>query len=102
MNSRKSVVILGMLIAVAAGAKGTVPADVRAFVSNADHCQHFAGEWDSDLSPQRRRAIERGADKYCLAAQRRLKQVETKYRHDEVLRDLIAQHRYDAVVSYSK
>lgn len=102
MKSKSSIVILGLLIATAAGANGTVPADVRTFVSNAEHCQHFAGEWDTDLSPARRRAIERGVDRYCLAAQRQLKQVETKYRHDAVLRDLISQHRYDAVVSYSK
>jgi hypothetical protein len=83
-------------------AKGPVPADIRAFVKNADACEHLAGEWDSDLEPGRKREIERGVDKFCLQAQRQLQRVEVKYRDRPTLRDLIARHAYDSVRSYAR
>lgn len=102
MKSRILATLVALTACAAVCAKGPVPADIRAFVKNADTCEHLAGEWDSDLEPARKREIERGVDKYCLNAQRQLRQVETKYRHDRALLDLIAQHSYDAVRSYSK
>jgi hypothetical protein len=94
--------ILSSAGANAALATGPVPADIRTFVKNADTCEHLAGEWDSNLEPARKREIEQGVDKYCFAAQRQLQRLEAKYRDKAMLRDMIAQHGYDSVRSYSK
>jgi Ni/Co efflux regulator RcnB len=102
MKSRILVTLLALAGCSAVSAKGAVPADIRAFVKNAEACEHLAGEWDSDLDPARKREIERGVDRYCLTAQRQLRQVETKYRQNRALFALIAQHSYDSVRSYSK
>jgi hypothetical protein len=90
--------ILSSAGANAALATGPVPADIRTFVKNADTCEHLAGEWDSNLEPARKQ----GVDKYCFAAQRQLQRLEAKYRDKAMLRDMIAQHGYDSVRSYSK
>lgn len=102
MKSTFRVLLVAMAVAAGASATQAIPADIRVFVRNADTCEHLAGEWDSDLSPARKREIERGVDNFCLAAQRQLQQVEVKYRGDRTLRALIARHSHDAVRSYRK
>lgn len=101
---KSSIMLMSLCLAAfsQASAKGPVPADIRAFVKNAEACEHLAGEWDSDLAPARKREIERGVDKYCSTAQRQLQQVEAKYRDRQTMRELIARHAYDAVRSYAR
>jgi hypothetical protein len=102
MKSRIILMCLCLLTLKDVPATGAVPSDIRVFVKNADACEHLAGEWDSELKPARKREIERGVDKFCWMAQRQLKQVEVKYRDRQMLRELIAQHAYDSVRSYTR
>jgi hypothetical protein len=79
-----------------------VPPDVRAFIDNADRCQHLAGEWDSDLSVARQQEIQRGVIKYCGLAQLQLKALSEKYKGDRATQALIAAHAHEPVLLFRK
>jgi hypothetical protein len=95
--------VLSLLIAVAlantALASNLSNKDVRAFVSNADMCEHFAGEWDSELPIKEQKNIEQAIDKYCSKAQRQMKCLQRKYKGDSEIEKLLDE--YESVKSYS-
>jgi hypothetical protein len=79
-----------------------VPPDVRAFIGNAERCQHLAGEWDSGLSVARQQEIQRGVIKYCGLAQLQLKALSEKYKGDRATQALIAAHAHEPVLFFKK
>ena len=72
--------------------------DVKAFVTNAELCDHFAGEWGSELSKAGRKRIERSIDKYCGKAKRQMWRLQERYKEDAEIEELI--NKYDSVQSY--
>jgi hypothetical protein len=44
-------------------------ADLKRYVRYADACEHAAGEWDSELSDDDKKRIQRVVIKYCGSAQ---------------------------------
>jgi hypothetical protein len=94
------------MILIAALAVASMPAlagnlknkDVRAFKENAELCEHYAGEWDSELPDVQRRSIEAGIDASCSKAQTQAKALKRRYRHDKEVMRLINQ--YDSVKSF--
>ncbi len=85
------------LVTTAVPAAPPLPREVRDFIKHADLCEHLAGEWDSSLSPQRRRSIEQGVDRHCATAQRQHGTLARKYAGNVRVRKIIEQHAYDAV-----
>lgn len=77
-----------------------VPKEVRAFIRNADACEHFAGEFDSDLSEARKKEIERSIVKYCQRAQKQLAKLTVQYKSDARVTGMIRDHAYESVTSF--
>jgi hypothetical protein len=100
MKTKIAALIASLLVSTAALAKGPVPKDVRAFIDNADACEHFAGEFDGGLSKQRQKEIERGVVRYCQPAQKQLKRLTEKYKNDTRLTEIIRSHANDSVISF--
>lgn len=88
------------VIACLAQAKETVPSDVQAFIRNAQACEHFAGEFDGDLSLARQKEIERSVVKYCQRAQGQLKKLNVQYKNDARIMDVIRNHTNESVISF--
>ncbi|WP_439449549.1 hypothetical protein [Stenotrophomonas sp. ATs4] len=61
----------------------TMPADVQAFLTRENTCQHFAGEEPYD--DERRRELEEAGAKYCEG-------------REKIFTDLIARHRGDCAI----
>lgn len=72
--------------------------DIADFKINAEMCEHFAGEWDSDLSEGQKKEIERQVDKYCKKAKMKRKNLLVKYRNDEKVK--VIADSYDSVTTY--
>ncbi|GAB3991334.1 hypothetical protein GCM10029978_119960 [Actinoallomurus acanthiterrae] len=51
-----------MIFAFCVQGEPPLPQDVQHFLSNAEMCQHLAGEWDSSLPEKDKRDIEKGVD----------------------------------------
>lgn len=49
-----------MMFAFSVQGEPSLPQDVQHFLSNAEMCQHLAGEWDSSLPEKDKRDIEKG------------------------------------------
>lgn len=100
MNPKKSFLptfVLTLLICCSAPAAELA---FDKFKKNAELCDHFAGEWDSDLPEKDKRNIERNVDKYCALAQRQRAFLMKKYSSNpETLKVL---NQYESVTSYSK
>lgn len=97
----KTIVLLALLVLANAAMANTLHNnDVRAFKSNADLCEHFAGEWDSELPASEQKRIEQAIDRYCGKAQRQMKCLQRKYKNNKEINDLIDE--YDSVKSYSE
>lgn len=62
MTFRYPMLLTFMLMMFAFCVKGEppLPQDVQHFLSNAEMCQHLAGEWDSSLPEKDKRDIEKG------------------------------------------
>ena len=73
--------------------------DVKAFVANADLCNHFAREWDSELSKADQKRIEQSIDKYCGNAKQQMHGLQKKYKGDAEIEQLI---NTDSVQTYTK
>ncbi|MGA5953760.1 hypothetical protein ACPB4E_20115 [Escherichia coli] len=64
---------------------------VTHFLSNAEMCQHLAGEWDSSLPEKDKRDIEKGVDTWCPPAKKSLPVLREKYKENkEIIKILSA------------
>lgn len=88
------------MIGCAAQAREEIPLDVQAFIHNAAACEHFAGEFDGDLSVARQKEIERSVVKYCQRAQMQLKKLSVRYKNDARLMELIRSNANESVTSF--
>jgi hypothetical protein len=73
--------------------------EVVLFLDNAKACEHFAGEWDPELTRKEKRVIERNVDKYCGFAQKQRRLLLKTYGHDGAVLQVLNQ--YESVVNYS-
>ncbi len=97
----KTIALLALIVLANTAAANTLNnKDVRAFKSNADLCEHFAGEWDSELPISEQKRIEQAIDRYCGKAQRQMKHLQNKYKNNKDIDKLI--NEYESVQSYSK
>ncbi|WP_056393733.1 hypothetical protein [Massilia sp. Root418] len=78
MGIKTTILLACLAVPAIAPAKNTTPQDVRAFIRNADACEHFAEEFDGG-SEKRQREVERSVVKHCQAAQKQLEQLSAKY-----------------------
>ncbi|WP_017347153.1 hypothetical protein [Pantoea sp. A4] len=69
-----------------------MPSDVKSFQAAAEDCQHFSGEWDSELPLNRLREIERAVDKNCGEARKQQNQLKAKYQGNKEIETLIAEY----------
>lgn len=87
-------------VANVAMAEEKIPQDVRAYIRNAEACEHFAGEFDSDLSEARQKEIARSAEKYCPRAQKQLGKLQVRYKNDARVSNIIRHHTNESVTSF--
>ncbi|WBS00509.1 hypothetical protein OU994_19580 [Pseudoduganella sp. SL102] len=78
----------------------SLPRDIKAFVANAQACEHLGGEYDGQLPEDQKREIERDVRKYCGAASRQLPKLRAKYKRNAALLEAINSHANEAVLSY--
>lgn len=57
----------------------SVRKDLKAFLDNAEDCQHFSGEWDSTLSAARQNEIEKKVETVCDQARRQKEKLKKRY-----------------------
>lgn len=55
-----------MMFAFSVHGEPPLPQDVQHFLSNAEMCQHLAGEWDSSLPEEDKKDIEKGINTRAL------------------------------------
>ena len=93
MTFRYPMLLTFMLMMFAFCVKGEppLPQDVQHFLSNAEMCQHLAGEWDSSLPEKDKRDIEKGVDTWCPLAKKSLHVLREKYKENkEIIKILSA------------
>ena len=93
MTFRYPMLLTFMLMMFAFCVKGEppLPQDVQHFLSNAEMCQHLAGEWDSSLPEKDKRDIEKGVDTWCPLAKKSLPVLREKYKETkEIIKILSA------------
>lgn len=93
--------LLASCLPLLAVAQDKLPTDVARFVSNAETCEHFAGEWD-DNDKARQQEIIAAVDRYCGQAQRQWRHLSARYAGQPALKKLIGEHANDALRSYRK
>jgi outer membrane protein OmpA-like peptidoglycan-associated protein len=91
-----------LLISNTVAADNTRQRDVEEFKKNADLCEHLAGEWDSNLSKNRQKEIERGVLKHCGRAQQQLQRLRKKYKDDPAASAEIEGHANPSVMDFRK
>lgn len=80
-----------MMFAFCAQGEPSLPQDVQHFLSNAEMCQHLAGEWDSSLPEKDKRDIEKGVDTWCPPVKKSLPVLREKYKENkEIIKILSA------------
>ncbi|TGB96127.1 hypothetical protein [Escherichia sp. E2748] len=80
-----------MMFAFCVQGEPPLPQDVQHFLSNAEMCQHLAGEWDSSLPEKDKRDIEKGVDTWCPPAKKSLPVLREKYKENkEIIKILSA------------
>ncbi|MFL6672403.1 MAG: hypothetical protein ACJ8LG_03810 [Massilia sp.] len=99
---KRVALIVLLLISSTVVAEDTHQPDVEKFKKNAYLCEHFAGEWDSNLSKQRQKEIERGVLKHCGIAQQQLPRLRKKYRNDARTSGEIKDHATPSVMDFQK
>ncbi|HED5893381.1 TPA: hypothetical protein R5R88_003972 [Salmonella enterica] len=72
-----------MMFAFCVQGESPLPQDVQHFLSNAEMCQHLAGEWDSSLPEKDKRDIEKGVDTWCPPAKKSLPVLREKYKENK-------------------
>lgn len=95
---RAIALLFGLVLSAPACSSNLQNEDVKRFVTNADLCEHFAGEWGSELPKAERKRIERSIDKYCGNAKRQMRRLQTKYKGDAEIDQLV--NKYESVQSY--
>lgn len=100
MRTETPTLIACLLLSARALATEPAPKDVQNFIRNAEACEHFAGEFDSGLSEQRQRELERAVIRHCRAAQGQLQQLKAKYKDNPRLAELIRAHANESVTSF--
>lgn len=100
MKMKIVVLVACMAAGAQISAEETTPKDVQGFIRNADACDHFAGEFDGGLSERQQKEIERSVVRYCQPAQKQLKLLTKKYKHDPKMTVLIQSHANDSVTSF--
>ena len=93
MTFRYPMLLTFMLMMFAFCVKGEppLPQDVQHFLSNAEMCQHLAGEWDSSLPEKDKRDNEKGVDTWCPLAKKSLPVLREKYKENkEIIKILSA------------
>ena len=100
MGMKMAAFVVCLVVSGAAFADGPVPKDVKAFIDDADACEHFAGEFDSGQSKQRRKEIERGVIRYCQPAKNQLRRLTVKYKDDARVMEIIRGHANDSLISF--
>ncbi|MCW4590731.1 hypothetical protein NO263_09070 [Gluconacetobacter entanii] len=77
-----------VMVSFGARAGGKDPADVTAFVHDADTCVYLSGEWDSTLPQRRKDELSREMDAACAHIRARQEALQKKYRVD---RDIMSE-----------
>ncbi|EOY8363577.1 hypothetical protein AIT68_005202 [Salmonella enterica subsp. salamae] len=91
MILRYPVLLASLLMVGAFSVRGELPLpqDVQHFLSNAEICQHLAGEWDSSLPEEDKKDIEKGINTWCPPAKAALPELRKKYKENkEVIKKL--------------
>jgi len=100
---KRLLALTGILLAAnAIAAERTRRPDIESFKKHAELCEHFAGEWDSDLTKQRQKEIENSVVKNCGTAQKELQKLRKKYRNDQAGIAEIEANLNSSVVDYRK
>ena len=77
--------LVAITIPFVAQAGGKDPADVTAFVHDADICVYLSGEWDSNLPQRRKDTLSREMDATCTHIRARQEALQKKYRADRAI-----------------
>ena len=80
--------------AAACFATESLPPDVSAFINNAEECQHFAGEWDSDLSAARQKEVEKAIELTCGKAREEKEALQIKYKGNKQVEERLADYAF--------
>ena len=72
--------------------------NLKAFVQNAEACEHFAGEVDPDDSKARRKEIDKGIMASCGKAKQQRSSLLKKYANDAAAKEVL--NRYESVTHY--
>lgn len=72
--------------------------EIERFERNAELCEHFAGEFDPDLSSADKRRVISATNKYCGRAKRQRDALKLKYRDDEAVMERL--DLYETVKSF--
>lgn len=85
MILRYPVLLASLLMVGAFSVRGELPLpqDVQHFLSNAEICQHLAGEWDSSLPEEDKKDIEKGINTWCPPAKAALPELREKYKENK-------------------
>lgn len=83
---------LSLCSAAACFATESLPPDVSSFINNAEECQHFAGEWDSDLSDERKKEVETAIEQTCGKAKEEKETLQRKYKGNQQIEERLADY----------
>jgi hypothetical protein len=83
MSNRSSVALAAALVSASAMCQTrSLPAEVRAFISERETCEHFLGEVDDRNTPERAKRqtfVSDSIDIYCAGTDRRLAALKRRY-----------------------
>ena len=89
-NMKKFIIFLFLpLLISCVHASEHYPGDVTQYLKNAENCQYFSGEWDSDLPIARQREIEKNVNEACSKAKAEQRHLRVKYRDEQRLLKVI-------------
>ncbi|CAM3258356.1 conserved hypothetical protein; putative exported protein [Xenorhabdus nematophila ATCC 19061] len=71
-----------LLCGYAWASENEIPKHLQEYIDNAEHCLHFAEEWDSDLPDEQKKEIKEGVDQYCTKVQELRSKLKKKYKDD--------------------
>ncbi|WGG51038.1 hypothetical protein [Rugamonas sp. DEMB1] len=96
------ILFLFLLVPSAAYPNEKLPRDIRVFISNSFTCEHFAGEFGTELPKEQKEQVRRDIDKYCGGAKRQFGILKEKYKNNPTLLKRIKNSYNDTVDSYTK
>ena len=77
-------------------------ADLERYIRFAAACEHAAGEWDSSLSTQEQKRIQRAVIKYCGGAQDQSRALKERYKNNPEKLRVISLYENDSVTSFAR